>query len=348
MNRKAKKAQKHIIERKPDIMAKHIHLYGPSLSNYVDRYANLFFTAKDESEIPAHPAYLCPLCLEKGIAIFKEGFVDNGADFTLDHFPPKNVGGTQTILVSRDCNSKAGLFENELKKKLQDQSFDKGVPNAQRNIRSTISSVQGSYPGLLTMGEDDKISISFKENDNIHSPLLDQWLMMPEHGPDWKADIKYFVADHNKVAKSILKTAYLYCFQYWGYAFCYSRAAELIREVLTDKINFPLQNHGFWLTEKIRNISFPLGLCTLVLPRDIRTFCVNVKLEDLRTKHQEIFCIIVPGPLQQNWDELTQIDQLISDDPNFSISVAHVENTGVTEGECDGYSAAWKLFTGLA
>lgn len=344
MKIQSNKDVKHIIERKPELLARHIHVFGQSLFNQIEHYAYLFFSTPDPKQLPQYPSYLCPLCVKKGIVLFRDGFVDNGADLTADHFPPKNVGGTQTLLVCRACNSNAGQFENDLKRKLQDRSFDKGVPSSERKIRSTISTVKGSYPGTLTMGPDNKINISFKENEKIHSPLLDNWIAKPVIKPDWTAEIKYFVADENKVTKSMLKTAYLFCFQYWGYDFCFSETGKLFRDVLDGKIEYPLKNNGFWLTEKMANTRLPLGLCTLDMPRGLRSFCVNVLLTDLNTKHKELFSIIVPGPFQSDWDKLTEVDQLISDDPNFDISLRHVENFSISDGQMNGYIEAWRDF----
>lgn len=338
--------QKHIIERKPEIVAKHIHTFGQSLYAHIKHYAHLFYSTPDPKQLGYYPAYLCPLCVSKGIILFEDGFVDNGADFTLDHFPPKNVGGTQMLLVCRSCNSDAGQFENDLKRKLQDRSFDSGIPTAERKIKSSISTITGSYPGTLTMGNDNKINISFKENEKIHSPLLDNWLARPVSKPDWTAEIKYFVADEKKVTKSMLKTAYLFCFQYWGYSFCFSETGKLFRDVIGGKIEYPLANNGFWLTEKMKDLRLPLGLCTLGLPHGLKFFCVNVLLSDQKTKHQELFSIIVPGPHKDNWSDLNNIDALIVENPNFDISLKHVENFSVENGKMNGYHAAWQEFSG--
>lgn len=336
---------KHIIERKPDLFAKYLLRYSGSLHEHREAYAHLFFQTRDPSQIPMYLAYLCPLCVAKVVILSEDGYFDNGADFTLDHFPPQNVGGSQTILVCRTCNSKAGQFENGLRQKMQDRSFDKGIPNSERKIRSNISAIKGSYPGSLIMGEENKINISFKDNDNIHAPLLDEWIATPVTNPDWTAEIKYFVADEQEVTKSLLKTAYLYCFQYWGYNFCFSETGKMIRDVLEDKRIYPMQSTGFWLTEQAVSTSLPAGLCTLEMPRGLKSFCVNVLLTNLKTKHQEIYAIIIPGPDDSDFVALQQLDQLISEDPNFNISLKPVKNFSITEGHFKGYIEAWKAFT---
>ena len=58
-------------------------------------------------------------------------------------------------------------------------------------------------------------------------------------------------------------TAYLYCFDYWGYEFVFSRAGQLFRDVLNDKREFPVPVPTLWYDNKVeihKVINIPTGI----------------------------------------------------------------------------------------
>lgn len=51
-------------------------------------------------------SYLCPLCLKSSIVYLPEEMKTFwNYDFDYDHFPPQSIGGKETVLICKSCNS---------------------------------------------------------------------------------------------------------------------------------------------------------------------------------------------------------------------------------------------------
>lgn len=326
---------------KPEVINQHIQRYFPSLNAFRERYLSIFFP--NTETVPNHYAYICPICVNTGLAFLEECYLDTKADFTLDHFPPESVGGKQTLLVCKKCNNEAGLgFEGSLKQKIEDMSFDNLVGSSKRKMKTTISNVKGSYPGLLTVREDGTFGIDFKASDKIHSPFLDQWIENSKGDYNWTAEVTYLVADETKVSKSLLKAAYLYCFQYWGYGFSYSNTADNIRMILKGETEYPLKNPSFWLGKIAKTVDrFPLGLCYITAENYFKCYCVNMQIINKQTRHNEIACVLIPGPKKVDWKEMVRIQQLLESEPDLQVSFAHVMGNSASDNIFNGYEQSW-------
>jgi hypothetical protein len=327
---------------KPEILKQHLFRYFPSLNAYQKKYLNIFFQNSDA--VPEHIAYLCPICVSTGLAFLEEFYLDTNPEFTLDHFPPESVGGIETIYVCKKCNNEAGLgFESSLKQKVQDISFNNKVSSAKRKIKTKISTIKGNYPGILLVREDGAFAIDFKASEKVHAPLLDQWIERSNGDYNWTAEVTYLVADENKVSKALLKAAFLFCFQYWGYGFSYSHTADSIRKILNNEMQYPLRNPSFWLGKFASTVErIPLGLCFILHPVELKCFCINMVLVDRQTKHREIATVIIPGPNQEDWEDLIRIQTILDDEPTIPVTFAHVMGNSPANDIFDGYERSWE------
>lgn len=68
----------------------YLHEFAPSLEQFKEWYIHKIFPGGESP--PAHLFYLCPLCLKNWILLWKGGY-DFNVEFSMDHFPPENVGG---------------------------------------------------------------------------------------------------------------------------------------------------------------------------------------------------------------------------------------------------------------
>lgn len=318
--------------------------YSPSLANFHDKYLSLFFTGSDQ--IPNHFAYVCPICIKNGIILLEDGTsYSTNEEFTLDHFPPEAVGGKSTVLVCKKCNNEAGAnYENSLKEKMQSMSFHKKVASSKLKAKSQIKDVRGNYPTVLSIGNNGRYEISFKPNEKIHAPLLDKWLENSKTDLTWTAEITIPVPDENKVLKALLKTAYLFCFYYWGYDFVYSYSADRIRKILNDEIEYPLKTPTFMLGAIAKSgqiPKFPLGLCHIIAPQEIKCFLVNIHLIDKETGYDDIVGMIIPGPSIEDWNDLNRIHLILNNNPTMSVTFNHVTGNSVADGIYHGYSKSW-------
>ena len=112
-----------------EILLKHFGYFGQSLSKFSDKYQKEIF--KESNNIPQHAIYFCPLCLKNHIIALESGIYYT-SEFSLDHYPPQNVGGKDTILTCKTCNNNAGTYEVELEKKMDYEALKNYSSNSTR------------------------------------------------------------------------------------------------------------------------------------------------------------------------------------------------------------------------
>jgi hypothetical protein len=334
-----------------EIIASHFNQYYPSLSQFPQNYLRLFF--RDVNIIEQHLAYLCPICLCEGIIFAPSLGLGMSSEFSLDHFPPESVGGFLKILVCKKCNNDAGgLFEKSLKEKMENFSFNNGIISAQQMAKAEILDhsgnkiIPGRYTTKITISEDKMTEISLKPKSKDKIPLLDKWIEDSKTNLNYKIELTVPLADENKVSKSFLKAAYLFCFHSWGYEFAYSTTGENMRKVLKGEAEYPCKTPTLWLRDSIElnRIQYtPLGLCYLQRPLECRCFMVNMMLEDKGTGYKNIASILIPNPTPTGWEELKQVQAIFDTQPGLmDISMAHVTDFTVRDRVLDGYNKSWE------
>lgn len=302
---------------KLEMLEAHFRDYFPSLKNYPESYLPLFNYTSDSA--PAHLAYLCPLCLNKGILVTEENGLCMHSEFSPDHFPPRCVGGFESLLVCTSCNSEAGKnYDFSLKQKIKDIAFAKRIPAAsmvskRSEIKKPVSDVVGKYPALFTIGENGDFELSLKPFP-IHAPYLDEFIEYSKTNHDYKLTMNIQMADDTKVSKAALKAAYLNCFYLWGYEFIFSYSAGMIRKVLNGELEYPIKCPTFYLGNILKSdigLKLPKGICYLKSPLEWRSFIVNMAMTDEDTGFSEIITVMIPGPNKENWEELKRIQKLL-------------------------------------
>jgi len=327
------------------VIATHLLKYFYSLKNFPEKYNHLFFSDIDKP--PTHFAYLCPLCLVNGVLLESSISIGWHSEFSLDHFPPKSVGGFLETLVCKKCNNDAGgKYESELKEKMKQMSFNNRIFSSSLVGKAKINGVPGSYTSQLSIGADGKHEISLKPNPKAHTPLLDKFIEDSKRNFTSSIEVTMPIANEIKVSKSFLKAAYLFCFDYWGYEFVFSKTGEMIRKVLRDEIQYPAFTPTFWLREaiEISDTRFtPLGLCYLQKPKDCKCFVVNMLLEDNETNYKNLASVLIPNPTDTGWDDLKRIQDIFNDKfDKIEVSFAHVIDFSIVENVVDGYAQSWK------
>lgn len=298
-----------------------VDYYETSLQYFKRQYLPLFL--RDGDLIPIHKAYLCPLCLNNYIIIlFEEKAVKATSDFDLDHYPQKSIGGSNTILVCKSCNNEAGhSFEFDLKKHLELTSFGEKGLSHQVAMKTTIPNV-GRFSGLIWKTENDQWEVSLKPNQKLKIKPLDDWLEYSKHNKDWKIDLTISNPQDDNINKSMLKSAYLYCFALWGYEFAFSQSAELIRNVIKGNGTYPMNVMPLKLTSDLNNYTnLPKGVCFISKPQVLRSFVVNIEIKDKEKGFSAVHPVFIPNPTENKIDDLkkiqVQMDNAITGDVNF-------------------------------
>lgn len=320
--------------------------YFSSLQRYRDHYLPQIYA--EPYSAPEHYAYFCPLCMENFILIDPIRVFVWTCEFTFDHFPQQSVGGTRQILVCKTCNNKAGFtYEPALKQKLERMSFGKGIIASSVKVTTKISGVPGNYKSRFFINEDAKLEMDLKPKKSSHTPDLDKWIRQSP-GTEWEAKVTIPNPNETDVSKSLVKSAYLCCFEIWGYEFAFSDSATMMRKYLQGEEDYPIRTPLLWLAESISSTGvshFPTGTCYLQKPISCKSLAVNLELRHLETNFRELAVVLIPPPTADGWHQLQKIQERI--ETTFSngvdIAMAHVVNLSVADGILDGYHRSWEI-----
>lgn len=258
--------------------------------------------------------YYCPLCTE----LFNKKDLDEKI-LTLEHNPPKSLGGKDSILTCKKCNSKSGhSIDVELLnalRKIEGYSFK---PNSE--IRTKFTNKSTGNKGINAQIKIDNegtfiINIDSKNNNPKVSEKFFNSVTHIYKNPLFVADLrntgwqkkmsfrfpKPEPINENLLKISLLKIAYLLAFEKLGYIFLFSKNMQIVRQQL-DKPNEEIIKPPFWI-----KYDFPddkLGINIITKPREMRAFLI---IFDLKTKSDKYrFAIILPG-LGENDEKIYDI-----------------------------------------
>lgn len=186
-----------------EIIDEHFRYFFPSLVCFRERYFPLMFQTKETIE--KHIAYVCPLCTENYLILKNKGLFAT-SEFSREDFPPQNVGGSNKVLTCKICNNRAGYkFDYELVKEVERRSIN-------YKAKITIENVQGYYNGSIEQLREGIFAMDFPNKLKKKAAPLKEWLVYPLTSNEFKIQVKTEPVNTIKVAKALLKTAYLFCF----------------------------------------------------------------------------------------------------------------------------------------
>lgn len=322
----------------------HFKRFSNSLRQFPNSYATVF-PGVDLSD-GKHIVYLCPLCLEKGCIATPEIPILWSSEFSKDHYPPENVGGTAQLLICRDCNNRAGgEFENELTKQMNIRAYNKKVPDAKIKVRSKISAIKGNYNSELNAMPDGRMAISLKPNEKANIKLLDEWIERSKTDPDYSVEVTVTDANEEKITRAMLKAAYLYCFETWGYDFVFSYSGKQIRKIIKGEGSYPLKMPSFWLTDIIKKGSLQSGVYFLSRPIPYRSLMVIMELTESTTGYQDTIAVLIPGPDEADWNDLYRLQTELDKEENTDITMNKVIRDVLDNGILDGYHKSSALLS---
>lgn len=324
-----------------EILIEHFSKYfGKSLFFYPKKYLSLFL---NDGLIPDHAAYLCPLCVTNFIVVLpNENKVLATSNFDLDHYPQQSIGGKNSILVCKTCNNEAGHdFEYDLKAHLQLLSFENHALSQKVKVKNIIPNV-GRFNGQLWKNESGNWEVILKPNESIKIRPLDELIDSMKISIGQEFQITLPLPNDTHIKKAFLKTAYLYCFAYWGYEFAFSKAGVLLRDVLSDKAEYPMNILPLKFDRK--NMSafdkIPIGVCYISNPLVLKSFVVNIKLEDKKTGVENIYPVFIPNPTDAGIEALNDIQKTLDSQFKGDISITPL-NSKLNETPL-AYSQTWQ------
>lgn len=325
-----------------DRLARYLRQFAPSLEQFSEAYVHQLFP--NANPVPPHVLYLCPLCL-KSYMLFRETDYEFNAEFSMDHFPPKNVGGKLMALVCKKCNNDAGAYFDFITKDwINETAFECRIPLAEIKATHVISSVKGYFKGKLAIDEKGEMIIHLKNDENAKIKPLEDWLNDENKSNDYTIQMTIPRSDKAKTAKAFLKTAYLACFHHWGYQFVLSDTAKQAREVIFGEAKYPIDNVPFLIFHEPEMVDrMPLGVCFIKNPVEWQTFLVNIPIKHKPSKTNWVVSMIIPP--EGGWSQLSAFNNFFPEDGKVNVDIVPLQPS-VTVNDFQGYTNDWIKLTG--
>jgi hypothetical protein len=225
----------------------------------------------------ARQLYVCPLCIR--------GFDVNALAarvLSLEHVPPRSIGGKPLALTCRDCNSTAGHRIDAAGSAYEHlASLTEAMFRSGENVRGTATLHLNELPPInveydASVG-DLKLNVMRDRNNPTvferHFATVERAIQDGTSG-----DFKFRFTPNTRVHArralvSHLRAAYLVLFAGLGYRYALSTRLALVREQLS-KVDEPILEHAWIRTdEKVTRAPLILGLTeptkafAVVLPR---------------------------------------------------------------------------------
>lgn len=177
------------------------------------------------SYAPAHRgSCFCPLCLRGfGIEAIESG------ELTLEHAPPKAMGGREITLTCRDCNGAGSRLDVDMKKfdeilRFQMRTLDTAIPVSlvleAGELRANLSSTQ----------ENVRVELAVKANRPGQESIIDDWAADANRGERKPISIRFQPYHEEGAFVGLLRVAYLGAFARFGYRYITRPSLAQVRE----------------------------------------------------------------------------------------------------------------------
>jgi len=276
-----------------------------------DVYSNNFKTiidaAKNKQHLPKDFGCYCPIC-ETHFDISKL------KNLSLEHNPPKSLGGKDNILTCLKCNNTAGSkIDNEILLALNELEFMKFKPNSflktklhnestgEKGVNANFKiDEKGTFVFDISPANNPKIKDSFL-NSFVHEYVAYDTLKKNFGSLGFSKKINFQIKKPNRrnerlASIALLKMAYLLLFEKLGHAAIFGKHMRHIRNQIQNP-NDNIITKPFWL-----HYNYPdnmLGINIITKPIELKCFLV---VFDIKTK-SDIYRsgICIPG-LDENDD----------------------------------------------
>lgn len=316
------------------IWRSHFRTYSHTLFEYFENYSPIL--SLEIKILSTNSLYICPLCTKTYFAESSQGIIGN-SEFSLDHLPPKSVGGKFKIITCKKCNNKSGEYEAELVKLLDfgtepDKKYKSILPKM-----TVMNKETGEEFFASVQVNDGKPDIKFNEEAKKYDSRLKKFLEELNSGKIKKLQLNAPFPDLKKIQKALLKSAYLTCFTWWGYEFVYSKNGEMIRKVLNDELEYPTRVPTIW--RETKKIDLPLGVAIISKDKIRQSFLVSLELVGSRGNF--VAAIMIPNPTPDGWSKLFKLDiyakgKTLTEFEGLSIPRTIIRN---------GYTIAWNIIS---
>ena len=174
--------------------------------------------------------YVCPLCARRFAS-------EQMAKLTMEHVPPRSIGGKDLVLTCEECNSTAGY------------AIDAAVARRQemREFGHAVFQRVGRYVGRarITLGgiplnaevkaDEDGVRIEVPTTTNNDPRMIEALFAMREEASQGRLPLQILPRIRLALRPALLsdlKSAYLACFAEFGYTYALDPKLDIVREQL--------------------------------------------------------------------------------------------------------------------
>jgi hypothetical protein len=274
----------------------------------------LWVDLNGKKQIADFPVYICPLCLKGHVLNSIEG--DNPS-LTLEHAPPKGLGGSAEILTCKSCNNTSGhSMDIAIYRQLDAEPFLKANPNSSVPVKYKIDEMP--IKGELKFSDQKEPVFFIDEKSN---PYHFEKIIAYLNQKSGTLNFSFSTPSFKHFRKALLRIAYLQAFALFGYTFVFNESGTNIRKILNDKSEF----------ENIHTIDHPfeddkVGLNLIREPEDLSAylFILSLKTENQRRN----IGVVIPRAGVEGWQNYLNFKP----GRNVNFVFSHLENyVGVKE-----------------
>ncbi|MHB8629956.1 MAG: HNH endonuclease [Aggregatilineales bacterium] len=238
-----------------------------------DRYAKNWEVVKQLPNLGASPtppnSVFCPICFE----VFDRSMLSH---LSLEHVPPKSLGGKVRTITCTRCNNQAGTnLESHLTNFVNFTGFLQGVPGSESEATYTIN--DSSVPLAATVRRRDAQNWQLIGDPKRTKPgeigKAEESLKNPPENIHFT--LKFAPYKPHRPEAALLRVAYLWTFSVFGYNFLLDRNLEIVRR----QINSP--DAMVLPADWVITADFPdelIGINMIIEPEFLRSFLVVIDL----------------------------------------------------------------------
>ena len=238
-----------------------------------------FYRSSNLQKMVTQDIVFCPLCFRS----FTEAQVlrrDAGDHLTIDHIPPKSLGGTVQILTCFECNNTASQFDRELQ--FFTHKPDSGIISMRTKLK--VGDLRFGATTIYDVAKKDFTFLLSSEADLLK-------FIKSQNGKAFDVEIK----DKSKgVGVNLLKMAYLLAFNKLGYGIILHPQYNLIRRQVKEPYAKVLGHNGIFIFNVSE--SMPDGVFIVTEPSEFVSLLVRfpVKFKNGSIRRYSVF---LPSPL---------------------------------------------------
>jgi hypothetical protein len=310
-----------------DVSNEHILTYSKTLISYIHEIKSI--VPVEYHQLIPYKTYLCPLCLNNYFIKTSSEIIAN-CEFSLDHLPPKSVGGTYKIITCKKCNNDSGSFESELEKILN-FAVDRSGGGDGITLKVNVKDIDtGKAISGLLHNKNGTTDIKFDENKKKYRQDYSDFLRKVHSKKAGKLQIEIPLFDNKKIERALLKSTYLLCFFWWGYEFVFSDNAAFIRDVIAGKKDYPCRVPINWH----ENGMAPTGISLMKDGNERIAFLVNINLKGIEVNTTA--SILIPSPTIDGWEKISTVNKMDQIKAFTCITLPRIVDR-------IGYSVSWNL-----